>query len=84
MITIIIQTEEALATALQQVADQKATTVEAIANEALRDYLRARSTPPSTYSFIGIGHSGKRNLSKQAEAILESAANRREGWSLPS
>jgi hypothetical protein len=84
MITIIIQTEEALATALQQVADQKATTVEAIANEALRDYLRARSTPPSIYSFIGIGHSGKGNLSKQAEAILESAASRREGWSLPS
>jgi len=83
MITLVIQAEEDLATALQQVADRKATTVDAVAKEALRDYLRAQSTPSRTYSFIGIGHSGKGNLSKQAEAILESAANRREGWSLP-
>lgn len=82
MIALVIQAEEELATALQQVADRKATTVDAVAKEALRDYLRAQSTPSRTYSFIGIGHSGKGNLSKQAEAILESAANRREGWSL--
>ena len=30
MITIVIQTEEDLATALQQIAEQRATTVEAI------------------------------------------------------
>jgi hypothetical protein len=83
MITIVIQAEEELATALQQIAEQKATTVDAVAKEALRDYLRAQSIPSRTYSFIGIGHSGKGNLSKQAESILESVANRREGWSLP-
>jgi len=84
MITLVIQADEELATALQQVAEQKATTVDAIAKEALRDYLRAQSSRPSrAYSFIGIGHSGKGNLSKQAELILEGAANRREGWSLP-
>jgi hypothetical protein len=82
MITLIIHADEDLATALQQVADRKATTVDAIAKEALRDYLRAQSTPSHTYSFIGIGHSGKGNLSKQAEPILESEVNRREGWSL--
>jgi len=82
MMTIIIQAEEALATALRQVAEQKETTVDAIANEALRDYLRAQSSSSCSYSFIGIGNSGKGNLSKQAESILERAANRREGWSL--
>lgn len=82
MITIVIQAEEDLATALQQVAEQKATTVDAVAKEALREYLRARSAPSRTYSFVGIGHSGKRNLSTQAEEILQKAADRREGWSL--
>jgi predicted transcriptional regulator len=83
LITLVIQADEEMATALQQIAEQKATTVDAIAKEALRDYLRAQASPSRAYSFIGIGHSGKGNLSKQAEAILESAANRREGWSLP-
>ncbi len=83
MITLIIQAEEDLANALQQVAEQKATTIDAVAKEALRDYLRTQSIRPSQYSFIGIGHSGKGNLSKQAEVILAGAANRREGWSLP-
>jgi len=35
------------------------------------------------FSFIGIGHSGKHNLSTQVEEILTQAANRREGWSVP-
>ncbi len=83
MITLVIQADEELATALQQVAEQRATTVDVIAKEALRDYLRAQSTPSRTYSFIGIGRSGKGNLSKQTESILENASNRREGWSLP-
>jgi hypothetical protein len=82
MITLVIQAEEDLAAALQQIAEQRATTVDELAKEALRDYLRAQSIPSRTYSFIGIGHSGKGNLSKQAEPILEKAANRREGWSL--
>jgi hypothetical protein len=82
MITIVIQAEEDLATALQQVADQNATTVDAVAKEALRNYLRAHHTRSRTYSFIGIGHSGKGNLSTQAEEILQSAIDRREGWSL--
>ena len=48
------------------------------------------NTPPvekteieKRFSFIGIGHSGKHNLSTQVEEILTQAANRREGWSLP-
>ncbi len=37
----------------------------------------------SRFSFIGIGDSGKKNLSTQVESILEQAADKREGWSLP-
>ncbi len=83
MITLVIQAEEDLAAALQQVAERQATTVEAVAKEALKNYLRAHSAPPRTYSFIGIAHSGKGNLSTQAEEILQQAVDRREGWSLP-
>ena len=43
MITLVIQAEEDLAAALQQVAEQKAITVEAVAKEALKNYLRAHS-----------------------------------------
>jgi predicted transcriptional regulator len=82
MITLVIQAEEDLAAALQQVAERQATTVEAVAKEALKNYLRAHSAQPRTYSFIGIGHSGKGNLSTQAEEILQKAIDRREGWSL--
>ena len=35
-----------------------------------------------TYSFIGIGRSGQKDLSSRAEEILEQEADRREGWSL--
>jgi predicted transcriptional regulator len=83
MMTIVIQAEEDLAMALQQVAEQRATTVEAVTKEALKNYLRVQHTQQHAYSFIGIGHSGKGNLSTQAEEILRDAANRREGWSLP-
>jgi predicted transcriptional regulator len=82
VITIVIQAEEDLATALQQVAERNATTVDAVAKEALRNYLRTQHIQRRAYSFIGIGHSGKGNLSKQAEEILQNAADRREGWSL--
>jgi predicted transcriptional regulator len=82
MITIVIQAEEDLAIALQQVAEKKATTVKAVTKEALKNYLRVHHTPRRAYSFIGIGHSGKGNISTQAEEILQKAADRREGWSL--
>jgi hypothetical protein len=80
MVTITIQTEETTLTALQAVANQKQVSLEDIAQEALRQYLQRQTTPaPQPYSFIGIGHSGKKNASSQIEAILVEAANRREG-----
>jgi hypothetical protein len=82
MTTIEIQAEEELVTALQQIAKSKLTTVEALAKEALLNYWKLPSSQSESYSFIGIGHSGKGNISTQVDATLKRAANRQEGWSL--
>jgi len=82
MVTIAIQAEEQLLTALQEIAKQKQTTVEDVAKEALLHYIQVHPDSPVQYSFIGIGHSGKENISKQVDKTLEKAANRREGWNL--
>jgi hypothetical protein len=34
------------------------------------------------FSFVGIARSGNGSLSRQADSILDEAADRREGWSL--
>jgi hypothetical protein len=83
MFTITIEAEETLVTALEEIAQQKQTTIEDIAKEALLQYLQQYPSPGQPYSFIGIGHSGKKDLSSQAEIILTQVADRREGWSLP-
>ncbi len=65
--------------------------VRALSDEEQQEVLEfieklTRKTPrreSSRFSFIGIGESGKKNLSTQAEIILEQAADKREGWSLP-
>lgn len=82
MTTIKIQAEEELVTALKQIAKSKVTTVEALVKETLLNYLQVQSSQSKSYSFIGIGHSGKGNISMQVESTLKKAANRREGWSL--
>lgn len=82
MVTISIQTEEEILKALKEVAEQKQRTVEEITQEALHQYLQRHSSSYRSYSFIGIAHSSKGNLSTQVETTLNQAANRREGWSL--
>ncbi len=82
MVTIAIQTEEPVLKALQEMAARKQTTLEAITQEALQQYLQQQLSPKRSYSFIGIGHSGKGSISTQVEATLIQAANRRAGWSL--
>jgi len=83
MKSISIQAEEELIDALEKAAEVRSTTVDSVIREALRKYLQFEPTQAKVYSFIGIGHSGKRNLSTQVDALLAEAAHRREGWSLP-
>ncbi len=82
METICIQADTDIIESLTRLAKQRTTTPEAIAEEALMQYLQSQSYPSKTYSFIGIGHSGKGNISADVEEILEKTGNRREGWSL--
>ncbi len=82
MATLKIQIEEELVGALEEMAENKLTTVEALIKEALLNYLKMPSSRSKKYSFIGIGNSGKRNISTQVEETLKKAADRREGWSL--
>lgn len=79
MTSITIAVDENLVEALKTIAEQRATTVEVVAREALTNYVRSQPASPHTYSFIGIGHSGKKNLSTQVEKIIEENADRRAG-----
>ena len=71
MTNITIAADENLVEALKTIAEQKATTVEVVAREALADYVRSQPARTRTYSFIGLFHSGKKNLSTQVEKIIE-------------
>jgi hypothetical protein len=83
MLTIEIK-EDTLIEALQRIAQSKRSTVDKVAQDALRHYAqREQTAAQSAYSFIGIGRSGKGGLSTAVDDILAEAANRREGWSLP-
>ncbi len=82
MTTITIQAEEEIIKSLKQIAKHKLTTTEALVKEALLNYLQMQAPKSKKYSFIGIGHSGKGNISTQVETTLKKAADRRDGWSL--
>ncbi len=81
METICIQADTDVIESLTRLAKQRTTTLEAIAEEALVQYLQSQSCPSDTYSFIGVGHSGKGNISTRVEEILKKSGNRREGRS---
>lgn len=82
MLTIHIQ-EDKLARAIEQLAKQQETTVNEVARDALSRYLQEQIASTKRFSFIGIGHSGKHNLSTSVEEVMAEGANRLEGWSLP-
>ena len=82
MQTITIQIEDKFVNKLEQIAQIESITTEEVAKEVLLNYLKAKLQKPDKYSFIGIGHSGKGNISSQVGEILRNGANKREGWSL--
>jgi plasmid stability protein len=82
MTLITISADDKLVEALRLIAQKRSTSLDAVAREALTNYVRSHPIPKRRYSFVGIGRSGKRDLSQQVEATLAQAANRREGWSL--
>ena len=82
METICIQTNNDMLSALDKIAESRSATLEAIVNEALIQYLQRESLSSETYSFIGIAHSGKGNISTSVDETLKRSAVRTEG-SLP-
>ena len=66
-------------TMIQQLSDEQ---LQQVIDYITAMFARTETKQEKTYSFIGIGHSGKGNLSTHVEAILSKGANRREGWSL--
>lgn len=82
MSTLHIEVNDELMERLQDAAQTRAVSLEALVRAALEASLQLQPPVGKQYSFIGIGHSGKRHLSTQVEEILSAGANRREGWSL--
>ncbi len=83
MNTLQIQLDDELMEQVRHTAQDRAVSVEALVRTALEAYLQPQPPAAKLYSFVGIGHSGKRHLSTQVEEILSTGTNRREGWSLP-
>lgn len=78
-----VQLDEELMDHLRHTAQAQSVSPETLVRTALEAYLRPQPPTGQRYSFIGIGHSGKRHLSTQVEGVLSAEADRREGWSLP-
>lgn len=64
---------------VKQLARANGITATEVIREALKAYIE-RQQRTRTLSFTGVGKSGRRSISKQAEAILRRKADRREGW----
>lgn len=83
MRTIEIAADDVLFQALEELAHTESKSLESLTREVLSQYVRNATARRRSYSFIGIGSSGKGNLSTRVEETLAKGANRREGWSLP-
>ncbi len=75
MTTITIQTDEEILATLKKIAKSRLITTEALLKEAITSYLPTHVHPSRKYSFIGIGRSGKKNLSTQIDDKLKSPHN---------
>jgi metal-responsive CopG/Arc/MetJ family transcriptional regulator len=82
MPTIAIEIEDALAEQLTAVAEERGLTVGDLIRKALNSYVAAQRSQTMRYSFIGIGNSGKGNISTQVDETVARGANRCEGWGL--
>jgi metal-responsive CopG/Arc/MetJ family transcriptional regulator len=67
--------DEYLLRDIKDIARQEKRSVADIIRDALVQYINTRKTPSSKFSFIGIGDSGRSDLSEKHEELL---------WSRPS
>jgi len=65
-----VEVPDEIAERLLQRAEREHTTPEALAGEALRSYLGPAPATTRRLRFVGIGHSGRSDISERAEEIL--------------
>ena len=83
MTTIEIPVDDTIAQSLRELARADSKSLETLSREVLSQYVRKVTASSGKYSFIGIGRSGKGDLSTRVEETLAEGADKREGWSLP-
>ena len=83
MKTLTLPADDELVRVLEEQAEREGRPVEALVLDLLRRQVEPSSPPPSRYSFIGIAHSGKGDLSARADELLAEGADPRAGWNLP-
>ena len=64
---------------VKRLARASGTTATAVMREALKAYI-GQQRPARALSFTGVGKSGRRSISKNAETILRRKVDRRKGW----
>lgn len=82
MKTIEISADDKLIETLEELARAESKSVETLSREVLSQYARRTKASPTRYSFIGIGRSGKGDLSTSLGEALAEGAHKRRGWSL--
>ncbi|HEY2932171.1 MAG TPA: type II toxin-antitoxin system VapB family antitoxin [Acidobacteriota bacterium] len=75
--TILLDDE--LLLEVRELANASGKTTTAVIHEALEAYVK-QGRSARTLSFAGVGKSGRRSISRNAETILRRKANRRKGW----
>lgn len=69
--------EESLLDALQSLARKDGTSLSAVIRAALEEYVGRRQAGKRLPSFLGIGRSGRKDVSERVEELLWSGAHRK-------
>ena len=80
--SLTILCDEETTAMLERMALESRMTVENVVQHAIWQLAQQRARSEGIYALIGIGHSGRQDLSTSVDEFLESRANRHEGWSL--
>ncbi len=75
-----ILADESLILEVKQYGEETGKSTTEIVQDALREYLKARRHQRKPLSFVGIGRSGREDISARAEEILEASVDKEKGW----
>lgn len=75
-----IQANEELLLEVKQLAEEQRTTVSQIIRGALEEYLYQHRQGARALSFVGIGSSGRKDISRDVENIIAAQVEKGTGW----